>query len=84
MVLHGLTKNLELNGQGGVVVPQEMSVWPEVPGCMKVRLDSGQEVAVKAGNLSLVAPPSEARASPQELALQAALAQAKAEAGSSI
>lgn len=71
--MSGLTKNLELNGQGGVVVPQEMSVWPEVPGCMKVRLDSAQEVAVKAGNLSLVAPPS--GTSPQELALQAALAQ---------
>lgn len=58
VVLNGLTKNLELNGQGGAIVPQEASVWPEVQGCLKVRLDSGQEVAVKAANLALVAPPS--------------------------
>lgn len=53
VLLCGLTKNLELNGKFGIVVPQAVSVWPEVPGCLKVRLASGQEVAVKPGNMSL-------------------------------
>lgn len=48
-----LYKNLDLNGKYGVVVPQSVSVWPEVPGCLKVRLASGQEVAVKPGNMCL-------------------------------
>lgn len=49
-----LFKNLELNGKYGVVVPQSVSLWPAVPGCLKVRLASGQEVAVKPGNMILV------------------------------
>lgn len=54
VLLCDLLKNLELNGQFGVVVPQSVSVWPPVPGCLKVRLSSGQEVAVKPMNMRLV------------------------------
>lgn len=53
VLLCDLTKNLELNGQFGNVVPQVDSPWPEVPGCLKVRLASGQEVAVKPLNMRL-------------------------------
>lgn len=54
VLLCDLMKNLELNGKYGIVIPQAASVWPEVPGCLKVRLASGQEVAVKPGNMHLV------------------------------
>merc|ERR1740121_371554 len=54
VLLCDLTKNLELNGKHGIVVPQSVSVWPAVPGCLKVRLASGQEVAVKPGNMRLL------------------------------
>lgn len=54
VLLCDLTKNLDLNGKYGIVVPQAVSVWPEVPGCLKVRLASGQEVAVKPVNMRLV------------------------------
>jgi len=55
VLLVDLQKNLELNNKYGIVVPQSVSVWPETPGCLKVRLSSGQEVAVKPGNMQLVA-----------------------------
>lgn len=54
VLLCDLMKNLELNGQHGVVVPQSVSQWPEVPGCLKIRLSSGQEVAVKPSNMRLL------------------------------
>jgi len=61
VLLSGLTKHLELNGQSGFILPQTHSAHPEVQGCVKVRLDSGREVAVKAQNLQLltVAPASD-------------------------
>jgi len=54
VLLCDLMKNFELNGQFGVVVPQSVSQWPEVPGCLKVRLSAGQEIAVKPSNMRLV------------------------------
>lgn len=58
VLLSGLTKHVELNGQSGIILPQMDSAHPEVQGCMKVRLDSGREVAVKAQNIQpmVVAP----------------------------
>jgi len=51
VLLSGLTKHVELNGQSGIILPQTDSAHPEVQGCMKVRLDGGREVAVKAQNI---------------------------------
>lgn len=51
VLLSNLTKHVELNGQCGIILPQTHSAYPEVQGCVKVRLESGREVAVKAGNL---------------------------------
>lgn len=76
--LSNLVKNFELNGQVGIVMPKAISDTPEVEGCLKVKLDSGREVAVKPGNVQLAAdqgvpplvvPPS------QEEVLQQVLAQ---------
>lgn len=66
VVLKDLQKNSELNGQLGQIVPQELSTWAHVPGCLKVRLDSGSEVAVKPTNLVLISlpPGSEGSAQP--------------------
>jgi len=54
VVLCNLIKNMELNGQCGLVVPQGCSITPDVPGCLKVRLEYGREVAVKPQNLHLL------------------------------
>lgn len=48
-----LQKNTDLNGQCGIVLPQVCSETDEVPGCLKVRLESGSEVAVRPANLQL-------------------------------
>lgn len=56
--LRDLKSNEELNGQKGAVLPQSLSQFPDVAGCMKVRLESGREVAVRPSNLSLVVTPS--------------------------
>merc|ERR1719362_2172668 len=45
---------MELNGQCGLVVPQGCSITPDVPGCLKVRLEYGREVAVKPQNLQFL------------------------------
>jgi len=55
LLLKDLVKNLELNGQWGIVLPPGASTSPDMPGCLKVRLDSGREVAVKPANVQLVA-----------------------------
>lgn len=54
VLLSGLMKNFELNGQYGFILPQECSMFPMVPGCLKVKLESGQEVAVKPMNVKAV------------------------------
>jgi len=43
-----------LNGLVGVIVPQSCSTTDAVVGCVKVRLESGREVAVKNANLEPV------------------------------
>lgn len=54
VLLRNLVKNYELNAQAGVIVPASCAQSPEVPGCLKVRLESGREVAVKPENLHIV------------------------------
>jgi len=86
VTLSGLVKNAELNGQDGVVLPENCSTMPAVPGCLKVRLESGREVAVKPQNVNLVvvsevvAPPVTVSATAsQEQMIQEVLAQLKTE-----
>lgn len=82
VLLQELVKNFELNGQCGVIVPQNCSVSSEVFGCFKIRLESGREVAVKPSNLQLVvaaAPEGSGPATSQEQRLQEVLAQIKTE-----
>lgn len=43
--------NAELNGKLGVVVPRGTSETPEADAALKVRLETGLEVAVKSVNL---------------------------------
>jgi len=82
VLLCSLVKNMDLNGQCGVVVPQSCSLSPEVPGCLKVRLESGREVAVKPQNVQPVeaSAPAPLQAASQEQALQQVLAQMQQEA----
>jgi len=92
VVLCNLIKNMELNGQCGLVVPQGCSITPDVPGCLKVRLEYGREVAVKPQNLHLlhmqqqqqqhVQTPAamQMQYASQEQVLQQVLAQMQAEA----
>jgi len=93
VVLCNLIKNMELNGQCGLVVPQGCSITPDVPGCLKVRLEYGREVAVKPQNLQFlhiqqqqqqfVQTPSAMQVqqhASQEQVLQHVLAQMQAEA----
>lgn len=54
VVLSDLKVNSELNDQCGVVLPENCSTLPEVAGCLKVRLESGREVAVKPQNVNIV------------------------------
>lgn len=63
VLLCELLKNRELNGRYGIVVPQSVSVWPEVPGCLKVRLASGQEVAVRPANMRMAVDSTPAQVS---------------------
>lgn len=77
-------KNQDLNGLAGVVVPETCSQQPPVQGCVKVKLESGREVAVKPQNVHVItaaAPEAaEASAGSQEQLLQQVLAQIKTEA----
>jgi len=86
--LCNLVKNMELNEQCGIVVPPGCSLSPEVPGCLKVRLEYGREVAVKPQNVQLLAVPAvsamggQAQGMPlasQEQVLQQVLARMQAE-----
>lgn len=54
MALTGLQKNTDLNGMTGVILPKKDAVSPEVEGCLKVRLDTGREIAAKKANLVVV------------------------------
>jgi len=66
VVLCNLIKNMELNGQCGLVVPQGCSITPDVPGCLKVRLEYGREVAVKPQNLHLLQIQQQQQQQPQQ------------------
>lgn len=46
--LRGLKKNASLNGVSGIVMEGEA---PDLPGTIKVKLENGQEVAVRPANL---------------------------------
>eukprot|EP00927_Polykrikos_kofoidii_P019282 TRINITY_DN18993_c3_g1_i1.p1 TRINITY_DN18993_c3_g1~~TRINITY_DN18993_c3_g1_i1.p1 ORF type:complete len:688 (-),score=83.88 TRINITY_DN18993_c3_g1_i1:163-2226(-) len=59
--LCNLVKNQDLNGLPGVILPQACSANDEVPGCLKVRLESGREVAVKPSNLQVAAAGADVR-----------------------
>jgi len=88
--LCNLVKNMELNNQCGVVVPPGCSLSPDVPGCLKVRLECGREVAVKPQNVQLLAVPGVSGVAgqsaglpiaSQEQVLQQVLAHMQAETG---
>lgn len=49
--LKGLKVNTDLNGLCGIVTPPELSQSQNVPGTVKVRLESMREVAVRPPNL---------------------------------
>merc|ERR1711920_686324 len=51
VTLHGLQMNIELNGLTGKVLPPSSS---DVPGTVKVLLDSGREVAARPQNIIAV------------------------------
>lgn len=52
IVLHGLVRNATLNGNFGVIMPNDGNLL--APGAVKVRLDLGPEVALKPDNIRLV------------------------------
>jgi len=84
VLLCDLLKNVELNGQCGVVLPPGCSQFPDVPGCLKVRMETGREVAVKPANLQMLMAANPIAPVPepanQEQRLQQVLAQIKTEA----
>merc|ERR1712061_749688 len=49
--LHGLLKNIELNGLSGVILPPSAT---DVQGTVKVRLDTGREVAARLENIEFL------------------------------
>merc|ERR1712187_41053 len=52
VTLHGLQMNIELNGLTGKVLPASSA---DVPGTVKVLLDSGREVAARPQNVHAIA-----------------------------
>mmetsp|Transcript_48326 Transcript_48326/g.113100 ORF Transcript_48326/g.113100 Transcript_48326/m.113100 type:complete len:480 (-) Transcript_48326:52-1491(-) len=52
--LHGLMKNVDLNGLCGYIVPPGCSQSQSLPGALQVRLETSREVCVRPSNLDLL------------------------------